>query len=177
MPRSLNSVQLIGNLTRDPELRYTQSGRPVCDVGLATSRQWKTESGEKREEVDFHKIVVWGKLGEICSQYLHKGQKAYFQGRLSTRKWTAQDGTERQTTEIIADDMLMLGGRDFGGNDEQSTPSVQTPKRETPPAATPPQEPPGKIVKTKKDEEAETSPEESNQKEKESEVDPEDIPF
>jgi single-strand DNA-binding protein len=110
MPRSLNSVQLIGNLTRDPELRYTKSGRPVCDVGLATSRQWKTENGERKEETDFHRIVVWGKLGEICSQYLRKGQKAYFSGRLSTRKWTAQDGTERQTTEIIATDMIMLSG-------------------------------------------------------------------
>lgn len=161
MARSLNAVQLIGNLTRDPELRYTQSGRPVCDVGLATSRQWKTESGEKREEVDFHKIVVWGKLGEICSQYLRKGQKAYFQGRLTTRKWTAQDGSERQTTEIIADDMLMLGGKDYGENDGRSSHSVSTPTRK-------PQE---EAVKTT------VPPDTTNQVKKESELDPEDIPF
>jgi single-strand DNA-binding protein len=108
MPKSLNSVQLIGNVTRDPELRYTQSGRPVCDIGLATNRSWKTDTGEKKEEVDFHRIIVWGKLAEICGQYLKKGSKAYFDGRLQTRSWTAQDGTQKQTTEVVADDMIML---------------------------------------------------------------------
>ena len=110
MARSLNSVQLIGNLTRDPELRYTASGRPVCDIGLATGRQWKTETGEKKEETEFHKIVLWGKLAEIASQYLRIGMKAYFQGRVQTRSWTAQDGTQKYTTEIIAEDMIMLSG-------------------------------------------------------------------
>src|SRR2546428_9830697 len=108
MARSLNSVQLIGNLTRDPELRYTASGRPVCSIGLATNRQWKTETGEKKEETEFHKVVLWGKLAEISSQYLRKGMKAYFQGRLTTRLWTAQDGTQKYATEIIAEDMIML---------------------------------------------------------------------
>src|SRR5947209_18810207 len=110
MARSLNSVQLIGNLTRDPELRYTATGRPVCSVGLATNRQWKTESGEKKEDTEFHKIVLWGKLAEIASQYLQKGMKAYFQGRIQTRSYTGSDGTQKQTTEIIAEDMLMLSG-------------------------------------------------------------------
>src|SRR5438067_8325114 len=110
MARSLNSVQLIGNLTRDPELRYTASGRPVCAIGLATNRQWKTENGEKKEGTEFHKIVLWGKLAEIASQYLRKGMKAYFQGRIATRAFTAQDGTQKYTTEIIAEDMLMLSG-------------------------------------------------------------------
>lgn len=118
MPKSLNSVQLIGNITRDPELRYTQSGKPVCDIGLATNRSWKAENGEKKEEVDFHRVIVWGKLAEICAQYLKKGSKAYFGGRLQTRSWTAQDGTQKQTTEVVADDMIMLSNT---GNNPKTT--------------------------------------------------------
>jgi len=105
---SLNSVQLIGNLTRDPELRYTPNGKAVCTVGLATNRTWTTEAGEKKEETEFHRIVVWGKLAEICSQLLSKGAKAFFQGRISTRNWTAQDGTQKITVEIIAENMIVL---------------------------------------------------------------------
>ncbi len=111
MARSLNKVQLIGNLTRDPELRYTPSGRAVATFGIATNRSWTTESGEKREEVDFHKIVAWGKLGEICSQFLAKGRKAYVEGRLTTRNWTAQDGQEKTTTEVVIDDMILLDNK------------------------------------------------------------------
>ena len=110
MARSLNSVQLIGNLTRDPELRYTATGRPVCSVGLATNRQWKTESGEKKEDTEFHKVILWGKLAEIASQYLRKGMRAYVQGRIQTRSYTGSDGTHKFVTEIIAEDMLMLSG-------------------------------------------------------------------
>ena len=110
MARSLNSVQLIGNLTRDPELRHTASGKPVCALGLATNRQWKTENGQKKEETEFHKVILWGKLAEIASQYLRIGMKAYFQGRIQTRSYTGSDGTTKYTTEIIASDMLMLSG-------------------------------------------------------------------
>ena len=110
MSRSLNCVQRIGNLTRDPELRYTASGRPVCSIGLATNRQWKTENGERKEDTEFHQLVVWGKLAEISSQYLRKGMKAYFQGRGQTRSYTAADGTQKYATEIIAEDMMMLSG-------------------------------------------------------------------
>ena len=110
MLRSLNCVQRIGNLTRDPELRYTASGRAVCSIGLATNRQWKTENGERKEDTEFHKLVVWGKLAEISSQYLRKGMKAYFQGRVQTRSYTAADGTQKYATEIIAEDMMMLSG-------------------------------------------------------------------
>ena len=92
MARSLNSVQLIGNLTRDPELRYTPSGSAVCTFGLATNRSWTTDAGEKREETEFHRIVSWNKLAELCSQFLVKGRKVYVEGRLSTRSWTGQDG-------------------------------------------------------------------------------------
>src|SRR5947209_6487869 len=110
MARSVNCVHLIGNLTRDPELRYTESGRAVCSIGLATNRNWKTETGELKEETTYHKIAAWGKLAETASQYLHKGMRAYFQGRIATRSYTAKDGTQKEATEIIAEDMMMLSG-------------------------------------------------------------------
>ncbi|MBI2034644.1 MAG: single-stranded DNA-binding protein [Candidatus Levybacteria bacterium] len=114
MARSLNRVQLIGNLTRDPELRYTPSGTAVCTFGMATNRTWTTDTGEKREEADFHRIVAWNKLAEICSQFLTKGRKAYVEGRLSTRSWTGQDGAQRSTTEVVIDDMILLDNRGSG---------------------------------------------------------------
>ena len=129
MARSLNSVQLIGNLTRDPQLRYTGSGKPVCAIGLATSRQWKTESGEKQEDTEFHKIVLWGKLAEIASQYLQKGMKAYFHGRIQTRSYTAQDGTQKYATEIIAGDMIMLSGNP--ASQQIQEPSTPPPTHQT----------------------------------------------
>ena len=108
MARSLNKVQLIGNLTRDPELRYTPSGAAVCTLGLATNRQWVTEAGEKKEDAEFHRLVAWNKLAEICSQLLKKGRKIYVEGRLQTRSWQGQDGNQRQTTEIVISDMIIL---------------------------------------------------------------------
>lgn len=108
MARSLNRVQLIGNLTRDPELRYTPSGAAVCSFGLATNRSWTTDTGEKHEEAEFHRIVSWNKLAELCSQFLTKGRKVYVEGRLATRNWTTQDGLQRSTTEIVIDDMILL---------------------------------------------------------------------
>ncbi|MBI3984554.1 MAG: single-stranded DNA-binding protein [Candidatus Levybacteria bacterium] len=111
MARSLNRVQLIGNLTRDPELRYTPSGAAVCSFSIATNRSWTTDSGEKKDESEFHRIVAWNKLAEICSQFLTKGRKAYVEGRLSTRSWTGQDGVQKQTTEIIISDMILLDNR------------------------------------------------------------------
>ncbi len=111
MSRSLNKVELIGNLTRDPELRFTPSGAAVCTFGLATNRQWNTDSGEKKEEVEFHRIVAWNKLAELCGQLLAKGRKVYVEGRLQTRKWTGQDNLERMTTEIVISDMIILDSR------------------------------------------------------------------
>lgn len=111
MARSLNKVELIGNLTRDPELRYTPQGTGVCTFGLATNRSWVTEGGEKKEDVEYHKIVAWNKLGELCSQLLTKGRKVYVEGRLSTRSWTGQDGAQRQTTEIVISDMIILDSK------------------------------------------------------------------
>lgn len=109
--RSLNKVQLIGNLTRDPELRYTPTGAAVCTIGLATNRYWTTESGEKKEETEFHRVVAWNKLAELCSQLLTKGRKIYVEGRLRTASWQAQDGTQRNTTEIVIEDMILLDSR------------------------------------------------------------------
>ncbi len=108
--RSLNKVMLIGNLTRDPELRYTPSGTAVCTFGLATNRSWTPSDGSApQEETEFHRIVAWSKLAEICSQLLNKGRKVYCEGRLQTRKWTGQDGQERTTTEVVIDEMIALG--------------------------------------------------------------------
>lgn len=109
--RSLNKVQLIGNLTRDPELRYTPSGAAVCTIGLATNRYWTTESGEKKEEVEFHRVVAWNKLAELCSQLLMKGRKIYVEGRLRTATWQTADGSQRTTTEIVIEDMILLDSR------------------------------------------------------------------
>ena len=103
---------LIGNLTRDPELRYTPSGAAVCSFGLATNRSWMpSDSSERKEETEFHKVVVWNKLAELCSQLLTKGRKIYIEGRLQTRSWETPEGEKRQTTEIVAEDMVILDNR------------------------------------------------------------------
>ncbi len=102
---------LIGNLTRDPELRYTPTGAAVCTIGLATNRSWTTEAGEKKEETEFHRVVAWNKLAELCSQLLTKGRKIYVEGRLRTNSWTGQDGSQRSTTEVVIEDMVILDSR------------------------------------------------------------------
>lgn len=109
--RSLNKVLLIGNLTRDPEMRYTPQGTAVCTFGMATNRSWVTDGGEKREETEWHRIVAWNKLAELCSQLLHKGRRIYVEGRLQTRQWTGQDGQQRTATEIVIEDMILLDSR------------------------------------------------------------------
>ncbi len=119
MARSLNKMTLIGNLTHDPELRYTPQGNAVCTFSVATNRQWATESGEKKEEAEFHRVVSWNKLAEICAQFLGKGRKVYIEGRLQTRDWQAQDGTQKKTTEIVANEMIILDSRrDSGGGSD-----------------------------------------------------------
>jgi len=172
--RSLNKVLLIGNLTRDPELRYTPQGTAVCTFGLATNRTWVDSSNQKQEEAEFHRIVAWNKLAELCSQLLFKGRKVYVEGRLQTRSWTGQDGAQRTTTEIVISDMVILDSRrDLGqGMGEFDIP-------ESAEAALEPQIPEGEIqtppdsstkTKTKK-----TTPKKEEKKE-ESGVDDE-IPF
>lgn len=132
--RSLNKVFLIGNLTRDPELRYTPQGTAVCTFGLATNRQWTTEEGEKKEEAEFHTIVAWARLAEIVAEYLKRGSQAFVEGRISTREWEGQDGIKRRTVEIVAETVIFLGGRaaaadlgvpaDFGQEQAVEEPAV-----------------------------------------------------
>ena len=108
----LNKVMLIGRLGRDPELRYTPSGLAIANFSIATSEQWKDkDSGEKKERTEWHRIVVFGKLGELCGEYLAKGRQAYIEGRLQTRSWE-KDGVTRYTTEIVASDIQFLGAKD-----------------------------------------------------------------
>ncbi|MDZ4248080.1 MAG: single-stranded DNA-binding protein [Patescibacteria group bacterium] len=115
MAKDLNKAMIIGNLTRDPEVKTTPNGQQVASFGVATNRQWKNQQGEKQEAVEFHNVVVWGKLAEICGQYLAKGRRAYFEGRLQTDTWEAQDGSKRSRTQIVADDMILLDSRGQGG--------------------------------------------------------------
>lgn len=137
MAKDLNKVMVIGNLTRDPELKTTPNGQQLAKFGVATNRQWKNQAGETQEAVEFHNIVVWGKLAEICGQYLAKGRRAYFEGRLQTDQWEAQDGSKRSRTEIVADDMILLDSRRDGAGGgaqpaaEQPTGTDQSPKQPT----------------------------------------------
>jgi single-strand DNA-binding protein len=154
MAKSLNKVQLIGNLTRDPEMRYTPQGTAVCTFGVATNRQWTTESGEKKDEADFHNIVSWNKLAEICAQLLKKGRKVYVEGRLSTRSWQAQDGTQRTRTEVVISDMIILDKReDFPEDTGIDIP--EPPAEEIPEVQTEEKPAKGKAVKAKKNEKEE----------------------
>jgi single-strand DNA-binding protein len=111
MANSLNKAQIIGNLTRDPEVRQTPNGQTVATLGVASNRKWKNQAGELQEEVEFHSVVAWGRLAEICQQYLHKGSKVYFEGRLKTRNWEDPDGKKNYRTEIIAENMIMLDSK------------------------------------------------------------------
>ena len=113
---SVNKVIVLGNLGRDPELRYTPSNTPVCNVTIATSRNWKSkDSGERQEETEWHRVVFYDRLAEIAGEYLKKGRPVYVEGRLKTRKWQDKDGKDNYTTEIIAEQMQLLGGREDGG--------------------------------------------------------------
>jgi single-strand DNA-binding protein len=110
--RSLNKVMLIGNLTRDPNMRYTPNNTAVCSFSIATNRSWTpSDGGEKQEKADFHNIVAWSKLAEVCGQLLHKGDKAYVEGRLQTREWKNKDGQDQRTTEVVIDNMILLNSR------------------------------------------------------------------
>lgn len=113
---SINKVIIIGNLGKDPEVRYTPNGSAVCNITVATSRQWKDKnSGDKQEETEWHRIVFFDRMAEIAGEYLKKGRPVYVEGRLKTRKWTDKDGVEKYTTEIMAENMQLLGGREGGG--------------------------------------------------------------
>jgi len=116
---SINKVILIGNLGRDPEVRYTPSGAAVCNLRLATTRNWKNrDSGERQEETEWHSVVLYDRQAEVAGEYLKKGRPVYIEGRLKTRKWQDKDGNDRYTTEIVADTMQLLGGREGGSGDD-----------------------------------------------------------
>ncbi|NCN06661.1 MAG: single-stranded DNA-binding protein [Candidatus Pacebacteria bacterium] len=142
--RSLNKVMLIGNLTRDPNLRYTPNSTAVCSFSIATNSSWTPrDGGEKQERVEYHNIVAWSKLADICGQLLHKGDKVFVEGRLQTRDWKGEDGVERRTTEIVLENMLLLQSRSGGGSqpsandnygdddDDVSPPKAKTSKKST----------------------------------------------
>jgi single-strand DNA-binding protein len=119
---SVNKVILVGNLGRDPEVRYSAEGSAICNISIATTSNWKDKaSGERREETEWHRVVMYNRLAEIAGEYLRKGRPVYIEGRLRTRKWQNKEGQDQYTTEIIADQMQMLGGRDSAGGESGSS--------------------------------------------------------
>ena len=135
MPRGINKVILVGNLGADPETRYMPSGSAVTNLSVATSEQWKDkQSGEQKERTEWHKVAMFNRLAEIAAEYLRKGSQVYIEGKLRTRKWQDRDGNDRWTTEIIADEMQMLGGRGGGGSAPMSSGSGTSSAPPKPPA-------------------------------------------
>ncbi len=133
MARGVNKVILIGNLGRDPEVRYTPNGVAVANITIATSESWKDkQSGETQERTEWHRIVMFARLGEIAGEYLKKGSKIYIEGRLQTRKWQDKSGQDRYTTEIVADSMQMLDSKGGGNYAENSAPAAEKSNSEMP---------------------------------------------
>lgn len=158
--RSWNRIELIGNLTRDPELRYTPNGAAVATLGLATNRSYLLE-GERKEEVDFHKIIAWNKLAELCSQLLKKGNKVFISGRLQYREWEGQDQVKRREAEIVLEDMLVLTPKGESSGHPESAEEISLKEASTP-----------KPEKEKKVEAVEEAPPVANEK-----VSDDDLPF
>ncbi len=141
---SVNKVIIVGNLGKDPEVRYMPSGSAICSVSVATTRQWKDKtSGDKQEETEWHRITFFDRMAEIAGEYLKKGRSVYVEGRLKTRKYTDKDGVEKYTTEIVATEMQLLGGREggggggMGGGDDMGEPARE-PSRAAAPRSAPP---------------------------------------
>ena len=130
---SVNKVILIGNLGRDPEVRYMPSGDAVANISIATTETWKDKNGEKQEKTEWHRVAMFGKTAEIAGEYLKKGSQVYIEGRLETRKWTDKEGQERTTTEVRADRMQMLGSRS-GGSERMAPPEDDAPRAAAAPA-------------------------------------------
>jgi len=126
-----NQAIVLGNLTRDPEMRYTPKGQAVISFSVATNRRWTNQSGEQQEQVEFHNIVAWGKLAEICNQILYKGRKVLIAGRLQTRNWEGQDGVKRYSTEIVADHISATGAPKTSSGNDTSRESEFKPKEST----------------------------------------------
>ncbi len=129
----INKAIIVGRLGRDPEVRYTTDGRAISNFSIATSDEWKDkDTGEKKERTEWHRIVAFGKLGEICGEYLSKGRQIYIEGRIQTREWEDKEGNKRYTTEIVASQMLMLGTKDSGGSTNALAESKSSDHQETP---------------------------------------------
>src|SRR5216110_1532381 len=123
MAGSVNKVILIGNLGRDPEVRYTPSGQAVANFTVATNEAWTDKAGQKQERTEWHRIVVWGKLAELCGEYLNKGRQVYVEGRLQTREWTNKEGAKQFTTEVVANQVVFLSGGERGQGRSSSRPA------------------------------------------------------
>ena len=134
MSRGLNKVMIIGHLGRDPEMRYTPSGRPVTTFSVAVSRSWSSSDGSRRSETEWFSIVAWGNLAEICKKYLNKGQQVYIEGRLQTRQWEDKEGQKRTSVEVVANEMMMLSDRHDKRNnqdeDNSDTDDIPQPEEE-----------------------------------------------
>lgn len=136
MPRGVNKAIIIGTLGRDPEVKYTAGGSTLVNMSIATNETWKDrQTGQQQERTEWHRIVIFGKLADVAAQYLRKGAQVYIEGRLSTRKWQGRDGQDRYTTEIIAQEMEMLGGR---ASERSDQPAPASPQQPQPAASTPP---------------------------------------
>ncbi|MDX2476898.1 MAG: single-stranded DNA-binding protein [Gammaproteobacteria bacterium] len=140
MARGVNKVILVGNLGKDPEVRYSPKGSAMANVTIATAESWKDkQSGEKQEKTEWHRVVFFNRLAEIVGEYLKKGSQVYIEGRLQTRKWQGQDGQDRYTTEIVANEMQMLGSRSGGGGDTSwNQQSNNAPSQQSSPPSAPP---------------------------------------
>ena len=130
--KGVNKVIIVGKLGQDPEMKYMPNGNAVCNISVATSESWKDQSGQKQEKTEWHRIVIFRKLAEIAGEYLRKGSQVYLEGKLQTRKWQDQSGQDRYTTEIVADNMQMLGGNQSQGQQQPQQGYNQAPQQQAP---------------------------------------------
>jgi len=175
--RSINKVIIIGNLTRDPEMRQTPNGQNVTTFGIATNREWTTKDTERKSSAEFHECVAWAKLAEICANYLKKGHLVYVEGYLKTRSWDSPEGVKKFKTEIVVQDMIMLEKRKevddtsyLPGDNDTETPAEETPAEETPAEETPTEETPAEETPEEKTP-AEETPAEETPKNEENPID------
>ncbi len=163
---SLNRAQIVGNVTRDPEMRYTPNGQAVCSFGVATNRRWRDKDGNNQEKTEFHNVVAWRKAAEIISQYVKKGNKIYIEGRLETRQWEGQDGGQRNRTEIVVENFILLTPKGSVST-ETASDNIPAEAEEFPGDQKKAEKPKTKEKETKKEEKAED----------EDEINLDEIPF
>ncbi|MFN4212824.1 MAG: single-stranded DNA-binding protein [Microgenomates group bacterium] len=176
--RSLNRVILIGNLTRDPELKYTPNGVAVCTFGVATNRSWTTSDGQTKDETQYHRIVAWQKLAELCGKLLNKGRKVYLEGRLTYRTFTGRDGQQRNVAEIVLDDFIVFNDGKRPPLPEEAT--AQKTQESVQESAEPQKEvaqPSEENIPFESEKEEPKQPEETEAENKSEDVNPDDIPF